>query len=296
MNTLFADPLLLAIAAAASHATWNFLLKRAGGSDAVVGLSKVAEAVIFAPFFVIVVLGTPATQLRALVPLAVVGALLTSANYLFLGRAYRVGQFSLVYPVSRGTVLLALPPLGWLAFRETIDLVTACSILLILLGIVALQLGSLTFAALRQFARDLTSHPGTGMAIVAGLAAAGYTVWDKHAVQGQAPFTYFYAYTFLVAIGFALKLFHTSAQPETRRAWSEHKATVIIVGVLNTVTYVLILFALRSGHSTQITAVRQLSIAIGAWLGWRLLHEPATLPRRAGVLLILVGSLLVASF
>jgi uncharacterized membrane protein len=66
--------------------------------------------------------------------------------------------------------------------------------------------------------------------------------------------------------------------------------------VLNTITYLLILFALRSGHSTQVTALRQLSIAIGACLGWWLLREPANVPRRTGVALILAGAVLVAVF
>lgn len=296
MSALLDQPLLLAVAAAMSHATWNFLLKRAGGGDAVVGLSKVAEAVLFAPLFAVALVSTPPEQLRTLAPLAIVGAGLTGANYFFLGRAYQVGQFSLVYPVSRGAVLLALPPLGWLAFHESVDAVTACAIVLILTGIVAMQLDALTLGELRRFRRDLVSHPGTGAALLAALAAAGYTIWDKRAVQDVAPFTYFYAYTLLVALGFAAKLFRASVQQETRRVWRRHWQTVVVVGVLNTITYLLILFALRSGHSTQVTALRQLSIAIGACLGWWLLREPANVPRRTGVALILAGAVLVAVF
>lgn len=294
VSAVLDQPLLLAVAAAVSHASWNFLLKRAGGGNTIVGLSKVAEAVLFAPFFVIALLNTSGEHLRLLLPLGLVGAVLTGANYHFLARAYKVGQFSLVYPVSRGAVLLALPPLGWLVFRESINAVTACAILLIVAGIVALQLETFSLAALRRFRRDLVSHPGTGSALLAALAAAGYTIWDKHAVQDLAPFTYFYAYTLLIALGFGLKLFHRAVQPETLSTLHRHWRTVVLVGILNTVTYLLILFALRSGHSTQVTALRQLSIAIGAWLGWWLLREGSGVPRRVGVALILGGALLVA--
>jgi drug/metabolite transporter (DMT)-like permease len=294
--TGLSDPVVLALAAALSHATWNLLLKRAGGGDAVVGLSKIVEAVVFAPLFVVVVLGTPTAELRALVPLAVVGAVLTGANYAFLARAYAVGQFSLVYPVSRGAVLLVLPALGGLVFREAIDLPTATGIACILAGIVTLQLETLRWSALRRFARQLTSQPGTGAAVLAAIAAAGYTTWDKRAVQAQAPFTYFYAYTLLVACAFAGLLFRSAAREQTRHAWHTYWRTAVVVGVLNTVTYVLILFALRNGHSTQVTAIRQLSIAIGAAFGWWLLREAATPPRKLGVLLILIGTLGIALF
>ena len=294
MTTAAAAPILLALAAAITHATWNFLLKRAGGGDAVVGLSKVAEAVVFAPFFVVAMLGTPADHLTRLVPLAVIGAVLTGANYVFLGRAYATGQFSLVYPVSRGAILLVLPVLGWMVFRESIDPGTALSIALILAGILVMQLVSLTMDGLRQFGGDLTTHKGTGFALLAATAAAGYTVWDKRAVQDIAPFTYFYGYTLLVAAGFALQLFTGPRRAHAMKEWRAHRTLVLTVGVLNTVTYLLVLFALRDGHSTRIVAVRQLSIAIGAWLGWTLLQEAASPPRRLGVALILAGTLLVA--
>ena len=42
---------LLVILSATTHAYWNFLLKRSGGTQLFVGLSKVGEVVMFAPFF-----------------------------------------------------------------------------------------------------------------------------------------------------------------------------------------------------------------------------------------------------
>jgi uncharacterized membrane protein len=69
---------------------------------------------------------------------------------------------------------------------------------------------------------------------------------------------------------------------------------ILQVAVLNTVTYLLVLVALRSGTSSYVVGVRQLSIAIGAVLGWRLLGEAFGPARRLGVTLLVAGCILVA--
>jgi hypothetical protein len=61
MNTTAA---LLVVLSAATHAYWNFLLKRSGGSQLFVGLSKVAEVVMFAPAFLVLVAPTVASSSR----------------------------------------------------------------------------------------------------------------------------------------------------------------------------------------------------------------------------------------
>ena len=54
------------------------------------------------------------------------------------------------------------------------------------------------------------------------------------------------------------------------------------------------LVALKDGLSTQVLAVRQLSIPIGVLLGWRLLKESLTPPRVMGSSLITAGCILAA--
>src|SRR5437016_2507968 len=44
----------LVVLSALMHAYWNFLIKRSGGTVVFVGLSKIAEVVVFAPVFAIV--------------------------------------------------------------------------------------------------------------------------------------------------------------------------------------------------------------------------------------------------
>ena len=283
----------IVVASTMTHAYWNFLVKRSGGGQMFVGLSKVLEAALFAPVFIAaVVLGNPGALVSAW-SLIVVGAALTLANYLALGRAYETGDMSIVYPVARGGTLLFLPALGFAVFGERLSALGWAALATIVVGIVVLQLPALDWRAVRVLVPRLTSG-SVAYALIAAVAAAGYAVWDKRAVQTLPPFLYFYAYSALVAVAYGVFLTRRFASATLRAEWQAHRWPILQVAVLNTVTYVLVLVALRTGASTYVVAVRQLSIAVGAVMAWRFLGETFGAPRRLGVALVVAGCVLVA--
>src|SRR5690242_2340629 len=85
-------PYSLVLISAVFHAYWNFLVKRSGGGQVFVGLSKIAEVVLFAPVFFLVASSDAAAHASTLAPLAVVGAALTLANYVLLAFAYEAAD------------------------------------------------------------------------------------------------------------------------------------------------------------------------------------------------------------
>src|SRR5918992_6257053 len=100
--TLFA--LVLVLAAATFHATWNLLAKRVGEGGAVfVWLFGFLAALIYAPLAVVVVsLERPNFGPEVLVFMFGSG-LLHLGYFVLLQRGYAVGDLSLVYPLARGT-------------------------------------------------------------------------------------------------------------------------------------------------------------------------------------------------
>jgi uncharacterized membrane protein len=284
----------LVLLATVSHAYWNFLLKRAGGGQRFVGLSKIAEVIMFAPVFVFLGWSEATTHLSLLIPFIVVGAGLTLLNYVMLGIAYQRADLAYVYPISRGAILLFVPVLGYLVLGEHLDTRGWIAIALILIGIGVLSLNELAWSEVRMLLRRMWTNAGTGFALLAAAAAAGYTIWDKRAVGIFQPFTYFYAYGVIVALAYGAYLLRYHGTPALRTELRVHAWPIVQVGFLNTITYVLVLFALRTGVSSYVIAIRQLSIAFGALLGWRLLGEQFGAPRRVGVVLIVLGTMLVA--
>lgn len=283
---------VLVLISAALHAYWNFLLKRAGGGTAFVALSKLAEVALFAPFFVIAARGQAALPLgtSGALLLISVGAVLTLGNYAALALAYRTGDLSTVYPVSRGVSLLLLPLLGLVVFHEHIDARGAAGLTLILIGLYLLRPASRESVAVHV-------HRSAGAVVyacLAGAAAAGYTIWDKRAVSKLPAFIYFYSYTVIVAVVYVAFVLARLPRVEIANTWKSNRLAIIQVGCFNTVAYLLVLFALRAGTSSYVIGMRQVSIVFGLLLGGFQLGE--RLPRRTqlGAGSLVAGCLLVA--
>ena len=283
---------LLVIVSCFLHAWWNFVLKKAGGTTTFVALSKISEVVLFGiPFLVVLYVEKSPVEWG----LVVVGAALTLLNYVFLGKAYGSGNLSVAYPIARAGALVLLPVAGWLWQRERLSPAGVGALALIIAGVFLIQLRSFRNEDLLAGLQAL----GARANIFAGLAAAmvaAYTLWDQHAVRRMNPFVYFYAYTLLVAAAYGIKLVTCEGISIAREEWRRNRSPILQVGLLNTVTYLLVLLALKDGSATYTIALRQLSIAFGAVLGWVVLREEAAIPKRIGVGLLVVGCIATALF
>jgi drug/metabolite transporter (DMT)-like permease len=282
---LSANTFLLVALSALTHAYWNFLLKRTGGSQTVVALSKLVEAALFLPLLAFGL--TPGTeQVFNLWMLPVVGAGLVLLNYVLLAAAYSRGDLSVIYPVVRGGMLGFLPPLAYITIGERLTPLGWAAIGAILVGIYFLQFWN------RSTLRALFS-PAIVFALAAGLVAAGYTIWDKRAVQIMSPATYFGAYTVILGVAYGLLLIPSFHSRAAHAIWSREWANIVQIGLFNSGSYLLTLAALRDDGASHVLAVRQLSIAIGALMGWRWLGESLPGHRVVGVVLIACGCILM---
>jgi drug/metabolite transporter (DMT)-like permease len=281
------------VLSAVLHAVWNWLLRRAGGDATVAAMGIVFEGILLVPVAVIAWYASGGVDLVRFLPAVFVAALLALANYEALMAAYRRADMSLVYPVARGGVFLFLPAAGAVVFGERLNGRGWLSLGLIMGGITLLPLPRLDWKSVRELGRHLRDG-ATVFALLAAAATAGYTIWDKYAIQRFDTTLYFAAYSILLAIWFAAVLARTP-RAEVRRQATAHRTAILWIGACLAVSYLLVLFALRDGISTQVLAVRQLSIPIGVLLGWRLLREPLTLPRALGAGAITAGCLLAAA-
>ncbi len=282
----------LVLLSAVLHASWNFLLKRAGGTQEVVALSKVAEVTLLAPVFVLFFApGLP--SLREAFWWSGVAAIGVAATYITLARAYRHGDLSFVYPIARGAILVFLPLAGWVSLGERLSPLGASGLVAIVAGIIALNLQGSGRQALQGLVRALGGR-ATLYATLAGFFSAIFTVWDKRAVARMQPFAYMYLYTFIVAVGYAAWLKARVPRQEVARTWRAWWPSISAIGLMNTASYLLILLALRTGVTSYVLGMRQLSIAGGVALGWRYLREPMTTGRTVGVALILAGCMALA--
>ncbi|BCS88406.1 EamA family transporter [Pseudodesulfovibrio sediminis] len=277
-------PFILVLLSATAHGYWNFLFKRADNKDAFLGLSKLAEPVIYAlPFGVAVFKwGLDPVSLW----FAGVGTLLSVLNYFCLANSYKRLDLSIAYPISRSSTLF-LPFLAFLFFGERIDVVGWASVITVTAGVLVVQLKSFSRSAL--FGSGVKLNLGLLFAVVAAFTVALYTLWGKEAVRHIHPFIYMYCYTLASCVYFLPSLRRLD-RAEVQREWAKNRWSILSVSVLNTLSYVLMLMALNLTKVTYVGALRQVSLVVGVGLGWVVLREAITLPRLVGVILITVGA------
>lgn len=282
---------LLVLIAAFTHATWNYAAKRSAGGLPFVWVSSTFALALYGVAGVAYWLWQQPVLPAGLWWVVAGSGVLKTIYSLLLQRAYRHGDFSLVYPLTRGTAPL-LATVGAIVFfgeRPTP---------------LALAGGGLIIACVFM----LTGGPGLLKAdrahlrqgILYGLACATcvgiYTVWDQRAVAHlHLPPILYDGGTQLVLFSI-LTPFAWQRRAEVAAAWREHRGKAAIVGLLSPVAYVLILYAMSFTPVSYIAPAREISIVIGAFFGAKLLRE-SDAPRRllaaagmaAGIIALALG-------
>lgn len=280
---------ILVIASLFSHAYWNYLIKSSRNKHAFTGLSKLAEIVIFAIpalFF----LSSSLLKVEYLV-LVLVASGITFMNYYFLSNAYTHGDLTLIYPISRSSVIF-LPLLAFIFIGELIDSIGSIAISLVIIGTFVMHLKGFDRASFKSILNRLNNR-GTLFALLAALAVAGYTLWDKVSISKMQPFLYFYFYTCFIGLFYCVFNLMKYGYAEIKSEWRLNSQKIIKVGFLNSITYIMVLTALEMSKATYIGGLRQLSIVVGAYFGYRFLGEQLSRPMIAGMLISVSGAILI---
>jgi drug/metabolite transporter (DMT)-like permease len=272
------------LGAALLHAGWNALAKR--GGDPVVFLWCVGglATAIYCPvgLWVLAQRGLP----LAAVPFVVATVVLHSLYFFTLGRAYRAGDFSLVYPVARGLGVALVPMLALALFEERLSPLGATGVGLVAAGIFSLHWrpGAWTRAAL------LAS--GTGWAIATGVLIASYSLVDKAGVARLHPIPYIW----LMEAGAVILL--TPVALARRGAigheWRDNWRTITLAAVMSPTGYLLVLFAFQLSKTAYVVAAREMSIVLSAIIGSVWLGEGSLGRRLLGSAVVLAGVACVA--
>ena len=278
--------LLLVLIAAVLHATWNYCAKRAGGGLPFVWLVGAIICTCYVPVLVVYwIWQQPTVPAGAMLWILGSGVLKTSYS-LFLQRGYRHGDFSLIYPLARGTgpLLSTIAAIVFLGERPSPlaligGLVIIASIFWLTGGIDKVtavlrsrpELGNRTTSAAADSRPHLFSSVNYG--ILSGVFIASYTLWDQHGVAALAIAPLLYdagtAFTQLAL----LTPFAARRWPEVTSEWREKKRWIFGVALLSPIAYVLVLTAMKFTPVSYVAPAREVSIVIGAFIGAKFLRE-----------------------
>lgn len=276
--------LALVVCAAGLHAGWNALAKR--GQDQVVflWLASVASTAALAPFglWILARDGFPADAGPF-----VAGTIIVHALYFYaLGRSYRTGAYSLVYPVARGVGVALVPLVAFAVFDERLSPLGSVGVALVVAGIASLHV-----LPGRRAGAAAWPHRSLAWAVLTGLTIAAYSVLDKAGVARLNPVPYM----LLLEAGCSL----VGApliwlRRDAVRHELPHWRTISLAAVMSALAYTLVLFAFRLSKIGYVVAARELSIVLSAVLGSLWLREGRLGPRLAGAAIVLAGVMCVA--
>jgi len=281
------DALLLVLAAAAIHATWNALTKRAQDQLAFLWSSVSLATLVLLPagWALLPPEGVPGAAWPFLVATSVIHAV----YFYVLGRAYGSGEFSLVYPIARGLGVALVPLAAFFFLDERPSPLGALGVLLVVAGIVGINLSS---AGLISAGLSSLMSAGTGWALVTGLSIAAYSLVDKAGVARLHPVPY------IAILGVGMSLLLVPAMVRRRvalaREWQTNWRAILVASTLNLTSYLLVLFAFRLSKAGYVVAAREISIVLSVVIGRLWFGERGLGARFAAASLVLAGVICVA--
>lgn len=278
--------LLLVLASALIHASWNAILKRSRQPEHAV----IAGSAVSATFAVLVALpfGLDLGRGHAYVWCLVAGVL-EAAYFQTLGRALARGTLGLVYTVSRGGALVVVWPVSMLVFGEKLTVVHALGTLFVIAGLACTGFGA---PAKPKESEDAKTSSAFALAILTGVFIGGYNLAYKKALAGGVTAPSANA----ISLGFAAVL-NLAAIGGARRgqaftALRAEPISIALAGFLGATGFLLFLAALAQIGAGVVVTLRNTSILFAQALGYLLGERPSRVAL-VGTFAVAAGAILL---
>ena len=262
--------LALALAAAFVHALWNLLLAHARNIEAATAVALVVAVAAFA---------FPAAAFwhvdGGVWPYVVGSAAFELVYFALLAAAYRRAEFSVVYPIARGSAPVLVLVVAVAGLRASTSWQQAAG--------VALVAGGIVFV--RGFRHGL-KRGGAAFGLTIGCCIAAYTLIDKYGIRYATPVSYLELTMAPPAIAYAAAVARRNGVAALR---AETNPAAIVAGIATFGAYALVLAALERAPAASVAAVRETSVIIATALAGIFLKERVGWVRMAGAVAVAVG-------
>jgi drug/metabolite transporter (DMT)-like permease len=292
----------LLLIAAIAHASWNLMSKHRSPSAAFFLVTSFAGMLCLSPILLLYAPVLTSIPRNVWLLLLMTGAC-QSLYFIGLAQAYRLGHFSLAYPLVRAAPVLLIAAVNLLVGRGR-QIGTIALIGMAIIGVGCLLLPMKRFHDLRL---KNYLHASSLMALFAAAGTCGYTIIDDEALRqlreypptaiGSFQISTLYLLLEMSSTGMFVLLYVAWNRTE-RDQWRAFDwpalASGFIAGALIVIAYGLLLVSLAYvSNVSYASAFRQVSIPLGVALGVVLLKEPCPAPKIVGVAMLLTGLIMV---
>lgn len=270
---------MLILGAALLHALWNAVVKGSGQREISIGLIAIGNALfgIVLAFFV----EPPSPESYPFIA----GTIAVHLFYfLFLIAAYRLGDFSLVYPIARGVAPLLVAIGGMLFAGEFLSTSGWAGLLLVCFAI-----GFLVLAR-----GKVPSDPrAVAAAILTGCCIATYTIVDGLGVRvSGSPLGYIaWSFGLQIFLGIGFLIYRLARLRSVSR---NTYVAGIVGGLISGLAYALAIYAMSLTSLGAVSAIRESSVIIAALIGAIWFGERPWKPRLFSAILVAGGVVLLA--
>lgn len=270
---------LLALGAAALHASWNLVVKQSTDRWTALWAQQLVAGAIAAVVLVVLALAGNAPPAVAWPWALLSGGCIHLVYLVFLGRAYDHGDFSVSYPIARGGGALLAAIGGILLLDDDLSALAVVGITLTALGLGILVIGQ----------SRVQVSPAL---VVAGLIAA-YTLVDAHGSRESQSASY--VLVLFLATGVTTTVWGVwhRTTPRLVAALRASPWTYVYTGIASALAYGMVLVAVRYAPVGYVTALRESSVVIAAVIGWRYLGEADGRRRLLSAIVVLTGLVLL---
>jgi len=267
-----------ALGAAVLHAAWNLALKQGGDRYIAASLQFLFGGLIFLP--VMLAAGPPGSEALAWLGVSTV----IHVGYVTaLTRAYHNGDFSMAYPLARGSGALLAALGGAVLLGDTVPFGGVLGTLIAGAGLLVLmQLGG--------------TRAAYAWALATGVLIASYTLVDTQGSRASNGLGYAAAQgvTVGVALNEAGVVNGRSRQliAAAARSWRRYAAA----GTASVMAYGLVLIAVNHAPVGYVAVLRETSVILGPIGGWLLLHEGMGRRRAVAAAIVVAGMGVLVAF
>ena len=265
--------------AALLHAGWNALVKASGDRAATLGMIALGHLVLGGAL----ALTVPAPGWVA-APFIIASTIIHWGYYWAIFHAYRLGDLSLVYPISRGVAPLLVAVGAMVTLGESLSVMGWVGIGAVSGGVMLLAMGEL---------RRGVSTRAAGLALGIGLIIAAYSVVDGTGARLSTGSLGYVAWLFIfegLAAGWLLWLRRAHLAGLGARGW----AMGLGGGLASALAYGLAIHAKTIAPFGLVSALRETSVVIAALIGTVIFGERPWRLRLLAALVVAGGAAAIA--
>jgi drug/metabolite transporter (DMT)-like permease len=270
---------VLVLAAALMHASWNVMAKTTGDkllNICLISLGLGVVGLVFTPF---VHFPDPASWHFML------GSLVAHLGYyVFLSTGYRHGDLSQVYPIARGMAPPSVALVAWLLLGETLTPMQMA-------GVLATSFGIVSLAFDRPLDRAHSWWP-IFYGLLTSVTIMSYTLFDGQGVRVAGDHLGYIVWLFVLDTPLVL-IYCLWRRPGAISYFRARWRFGLIGGVLSGAAYGISIMAMSQGGLANVSALRETSVIFAAIMSSLFLKERFRHRRYVSVVLVATGAILL---